>query len=123
MTAKEFILQKSKEFSIPKKKILKTKDIGRKGHLIHVIEARTFMKQYDTERKVFVIERIKLIEEVGKVVEKKKIGSIQYRFGYYIIGKIGNREGKWTWGQFCPIIPDKDFWKLIELAKKEKTFL
>jgi hypothetical protein len=72
---------------------------------------------------VFLIERIKLLEEIDKVVEKKIIGSIQYGFGYYVIGKNGNKDGKWTWGQFCPIIPKPDFWKLIDLAIKEKMIL
>jgi len=123
MNVENFIKTKKVELMSLKKKIFKTKDVGRMGHRKHERLACTLMKQTDSQRKVFLIERIKLLEEIDKVVEKKIIGSIQYRFGYYVIGKNGNKEGKWTWGQFCPIIPESDLWKLIDLAVKEKTIL
>jgi hypothetical protein len=123
LKAEDFLKTKKVELMSPKKKIFKTKDVGRNGHRIYERQACTLMKQADSKRKVFIIERIKLLEEIGKVIEKKVIGSIQYRFGYYVIGKIGNKDGKWTWGQFCPIIPEPDLWELIDLAVKDKTIL
>ena len=50
-------------------------------------------------------------------------GDIEYRIGYYIVGKIGRAEDKWTWGQYCPIIPGHDLKKLLSNAKKEGTLL
>jgi hypothetical protein len=48
-----------------------------------------------------------------------KVGDIEYRIGYFIVGQIGRAKDKWIWGQFSPIIPQKDFKKLIDKAKKE----
>ena len=51
------------------------------------------------------------------------MGYQEYRIGYYIVGKNGNKTNKWTWGQFCPFIPTEDLPKLIEKAKNEGTIL
>ena len=70
--------------------------------------------------KVFVFERLEFHKsDVDENLGSKKEGDIEYRIGYFIIGKIKKRESKWTWGQFCPVIPKDDFDKLIKLAKKE----
>ncbi|MBI5729204.1 MAG: hypothetical protein HY983_03125 [Candidatus Magasanikbacteria bacterium] len=52
-----------------------------------------------------------------------KVGDVEYRFGYYIVGKIGKAKNKWWWGQSCPIIPHKDLSKLLEKAKSEGVLL
>ena len=105
-------------------KIIKPKDIGRKTRLIFTIEQRTFYQQSNLPEKVFFIEKLRK----GRVNKKKlayphawKDGEIEYRLGYYIIGRIGSRRGKWTFGQYCPILPKKDLIKLIKKAKQEKT--
>ncbi len=121
-SAKEFIKKKKDELP----KIITPKDIGRKTCLRFEIQARTFLSQNNLPEKLFFIERLKKLK-----VEKEKLayphawqeGDIEYRIGYYIIGQIGKRKGKWTFGQFCPIIPQKDLFKLINQAKKEKTIL
>ena len=35
-------------------------------------------------------------------------GDIDYRFGYYMVGRRGRAAGRWTWGQFSPHIPHAD---------------
>lgn len=101
------------------------KDIGRKGRHAFVREAWTFMPQYNLPEKVFVIERLRKVKIEGRIVHKLtgRNGDIEYRLGYFIVGKIGFMRGHWAWGQFCPIIPAKDFKKLLAKAKKEKTIL
>jgi len=89
------------------------KDITRTKKNYFVREAWTFMPQYNYDEKVFVVERLR----------KEEDDKIEYRLGYYIVGKIGRANGKWIWGQFCPIIPKEDFFKLIDKAKKEKTII
>lgn len=83
------------------------------------------MPQHNLSEKVFVFERLKRIEIEGQITHTKnrELGDIEYRFGYYVIGKNGIKKDKWTWGQFCPLIPTKDFQKLYELAKEKGVIL
>lgn len=118
MTADEFINFKSAKFM--KGYLIKVKDISRKGFHYWKREAWTFMTQSNYKSKVFVVERL---NRVGSDIEGQKIGDLEYRFGYYIIGRIGKAKGRWTWGQFCPLIPIEDFNKLIQKAKKDQTIL
>ncbi|MFA4890886.1 MAG: hypothetical protein WC604_00830 [Candidatus Gracilibacteria bacterium] len=121
-TSSQFIARKNLEFK--KKKQIKMKDISRKGFHYFEREAWTFMPQYNLEEKVFVIERLRRLKIDGGTVHKLlKTGDIEYRIGYYIIGKNGRVKGKWTWGQFCPMIPQKDFKKLIDQAIKDKVII
>jgi hypothetical protein len=122
MKSEEFILKKKQEV-LDHKATYTSKDIGRNGKKHWIIEARTMMLQTNHTEKVFVFERMKYDKSEGIITKKVKTGSIQYRIGYYIVGKIGRMNGKWTWGQYCPTIPIEDFDKLISLAKKEKTLL
>ena len=75
------------------------------------------MPQSNLDEKVFVIERIRKENYEGKLARQKlwKKGEVEYRIGYYIVGKIGRAKGKWVWGQFCPMTPARDlknFWEL-----------
>jgi len=63
--------------------------------------------QGDNPKKVFILEEI-FFED----------GKKEIRVGYYIIGAKGRMEGKWLWGEFCPIFPKADLEKLIEKAKE-----
>lgn len=47
-----------------------------------------------------------------------KDGREEFRLGYYMIGKRGNKLGKWTWGQYCPMVPKEDFEAIIKEAIK-----
>jgi hypothetical protein len=117
----QFIKRKDQQFR--KGKLISTKDIGRQARHYWEREAWTFMPQYNLKEKVFVIERLRRVRVEGTSAHPKtaKTGNIEYRIGYYIIGKNGRAKGKWTWGQFCPFIPGPDFPKLITKAKKEGT--
>lgn len=126
LSAKQFIEQKEEQFKkdLEKKKLIGMKDISREGKHGFLREAWTFMIQHNLEAKVFVIERLRRAEIRGTTVHKKiKIGDIEYRVGYYIVGHIRNAKGRWVWGQFCPLIPQEDFNKLIQKARKEKTII
>ncbi len=125
MTAQEFIKRKKQQFWQDKDKLIGMKDIGRKGRFYFIKEAMTLMIQSNLDKKVFVVERLRKEKSDGIITHKNsnKIGDIEYRVGYYIVGKIGRAKNKWIWGQFCPLIPREDFDKLILKAKKEKTIL
>jgi len=123
-TYKDFIKRKNLEFKKGKSSI-SMKDIGRKGRNFFLREAWTFLPQSNLPNKVFVLERLRKEGFSGKLAygNSWKKGDIEYRIGYFIVGKTGRRKDKWVWGQFCPMIPQKDFKKLIEKAKKEKIVL
>lgn len=107
-----------------KKVLIKMKDISRNGFYFFEREAITYMPQYNLKEKYYVIERMKLVKTEGVITNKNnKIGDIEYRIGYYIVGKIGRGKNRWMWGQFCPMIPDDDFTKLFKKAEKERVIL
>ncbi|MCX6268332.1 MAG: hypothetical protein NTW16_13390 [Bacteroidetes bacterium] len=121
-TRQEFILKKKQEV-IDGKAVCTSKDIARNGKRKWIIEARTMMVPINHSEKVYVFERMKFDREEGITTKKVKKGTVQYRIGYFIVGKIGKMNGKWTWGQYCATIPIEDFDNLISLARKEKTLL
>ena len=57
-------------------------------------------------------EKFILLQEIIFPDNKKEV-----RIGYYIIGKKGNKKGKWVWGQFATFLPKKDLKKLIKKAE------
>lgn len=124
-SCKEFIHRKNAQFEheLKASKAVSMKDIGRKGRHKFVREAWTFMQQYNLPEKVFIIERLRKVGIDGRVVHKRtqKNGEIEYRIGYFIVGKIGFMRGKWAWGQFCPLIPATDLKKLLKKAEREGT--
>jgi len=130
---KDFIERTEKKFKDNLEAYNKTKndiylrwlpDINRKGKYGCLREAWTFMVQHNIEEKIFIIEKFKTVKIIEPIThEKLKIGEIEYRFGYYMVGKNGNRINKWTWGQSCPIIPQEDFSKLIKKAREEETII
>lgn len=123
-TAEEFIERKIRIFQTEKEnnRIKKIRDINDGASHHFVREAWTFMRQWNHPEKVFVIERFARRDIVGDYNNKQlKIGNKEYRFGYFIIAKKGNANGKWWWGQSCPLIPIEDLEKLFAKAKKEGT--
>ena len=124
LNAEQFIEKKKRQFEIEKNRIFKVKDISREGYHFWKKEAITLMKQSNYEEKVFVIERVKFVRTEGNIESKHRENSkVEYRIGYFIVGKIGKRAGHWTWGQYCPFIPIEDFEKLIKRARDEGTIL
>ena len=120
-TSKDFIKRKSLQFQ--RDLLIPMKDIGRKGSHLFKREAWTFMPQSGLPEKVFVLERLRKVKHTGRPAYRKdnKAGRIEYRIGYFIIGRNGNRKGKWTWGQYCPLIPQKDFKRLIKKGLTDGT--
>jgi len=122
-TYQQFIKRKKEQFEEERERAIKMKDIGRKGKIVFKKEAWTFLVQHNLPQKVFIIERLRKEKYEGRNAYPKswKVGDIEYRICYYIVGKNGKAKNKWVWGQFCPLIPHKDFDKLIKKAKKEGT--
>jgi len=125
-TSEEFIKRKEKEFEEKKEEGIKIaiKDIDRKTKIFFVREAWTFMIQYNLNKKVFIVERLKkFTADRSKMAypESWIEGDIEYRVGYYIVGRNGRVKNRWVWGQFCPLIPKVDFNKLIKKARDEGT--
>lgn len=122
MTANEFIKKKEKEWQ--GSNTVRTKNISRTYKVLWVREAFTFMVQSNYPEKVFVIERLRKQSFIeGKPNTNDEIGAVEYRIGYYILGKIGRANGKWVWGQFCPLIPAGDLTKLFNKAKIDGTII
>ena len=61
--------------------------------------------QKTNERVYFCLQRIRF-----------DYGAVEYRLGYYIIGKKPSRKDKWVWGQYCPLIPKEDFEAILAEA-------
>lgn len=126
-TSKKFITRKKEQFQKELKngKPIGMKDIGRKGKHFFTREAWTFLQQYNLPEKVFLIERLRKHGYSGELAHMNfwKKDEVEYRIGYYIVGKIGHAKGRWICGQFCPFIPEKDFVKLMEKAHEEKTII
>jgi hypothetical protein len=133
ITAMEFISQR--KLKIENDLQIKMKDIGGDTKRDFTIEASTFLicKHLSSEGqpfKIFIFERLRAQKPDGKVSyntweskKNAKYPNIEYRFGYFIIGKNGKRAGRWTWGQFCPMIGHNDFINLIDLAHEEGVIL
>jgi len=120
-----FIRRKSAEFEERRmqRKPIKTKDIGRKGKQLWLREAWTFMPQRNLRRrKIFVVERFRKAGYEGTTANPYRKG-VEYRIGYFVLGRIGRMRNHWTWGQYCPFIPKRDLPKLLAKAQKEGTLL
>jgi hypothetical protein len=82
----EFIDKKQKK--IADKKSIKMKDISRKGDHFFECEAFTYLRQHNGQDKCFFFERLRRIEVKGtKANPLTRIGDIEYRISYYIVGK------------------------------------
>jgi len=81
------------------------------------------MPHYNVSEKVLVIERLRKIKYEGRLARRSVVraGDIEYRIGYHVFGRIGQMRGRWASGQFCPLIPQRDFPKLLRKAKRERT--
>ena len=123
-TVSQFIKRKDAQFKT-EKALIPMKDIGRRGKFYFKREAWTFLPQHNLPEKVFVFERLRKVKFSGTISYGSawKNGEIEYRIGYFIVGRIRSARGRWVWGQFCPLIPAADFERLIRKAKDEKVIL
>lgn len=125
-SAHDFIERKSRQWELAREAgAVRTKDIGRRGVHGWVREAWTWHVQHNYPEKVLVIERLRSLGVTGErsVTAGAELGDIEYRFGYYIVGRIGRAAGRWTWGQFSPLIPHEDLAGLLAKARSEGTLL
>jgi hypothetical protein len=76
------------------------------------IEDEIIRRQGNSDRKIIVLQKMRLIEE----------GRIEYRFGYYMIGMKPRAKGRWVWGQFCLLIPERDLTALLAEAERRGWF-
>jgi hypothetical protein len=109
LTAEEFIARKNAEWATQRERrqYRRFKDIGRKGFHCWLRDAWTFRVQPNLREKVHSIERWRLAAFEGEIVHAgSALGDYEYRPGYWIVGKNGNKDGVWTWGQFAPLIPE-----------------
>lgn len=99
-SARAFIERKNLEFK--KMKPIIMKDISRNGHHTFYRRYWTFMQQSNLAQKVFIIERLERKEILGETGYGKKlaVGDIEYRIGYYIVGKIGTKKTNGLGGNF-----------------------
>jgi hypothetical protein len=124
-TAEEFIERKSRQWEDERDAVLRFKDIGRKGSHDWVREAWTWHIQGNYREKVLVIERMRHVGRTGErgFAGGADEGDLEYRFGYYIVGRNGRAAGRWVWGQFSPLIPRADLSLLLAEARREGTIL
>lgn len=122
-TAAEFIERKSAEWQATQGQPVRTKDVGREGWHRWSREAWTLLPQHNHAEKVLVIERWRLVSLEGIRAHEggAEAGDIEYRFGYYIVGRIGRAAHRWTWGQFSPLIPHPDLQRLLDKAGADGT--
>jgi len=69
-----------------------------------------------------------IVDEIQESQNEEKVICLQLlefenkrkelRLGYYIIGKKPRMRGRWVWGQFCTMIPQKIFRMVINKAIK-----
>lgn len=62
-------------------------------------------------------EKVLLLQRLGKVDLQE---NEMLRFCYYIIGKTGNKKGRWTWGQYAPFVSIADFTEIISEATRRR---
>lgn len=68
--------------------------------------------QSNAKHKIIVLQKLKFHDN----------NEIQLRLGYYILGKLLRMKGKWTWGQYAPFLPLKDFKTIYNKALKKGWF-
>lgn len=125
-SAEQFIVRKSQEWETTRgQPKIRTKDIGRRGFHRWRREAWTFHIQHNLPQKVFVFERLRHFEVSGEQAYSggARCDDIEYRIGYYMVGRNGRAVDRWTWGQFCPFVPVADWDILLQKARAEGTLL
>jgi len=67
---------------------------------------------YPEPHKLITFQKLRLEEE----------NRIEFRLGYYMIGVKLGAKGRWVWGQYALMIPEKDFKVILKEAQKRKWF-
>jgi hypothetical protein len=124
-TASDFIARKSAEWERERArgKLIRMKDVNREAVHVYRRDAWTFLVQDTYPEAVNVLERLTHLETIGVPAVPMKLPAAEYRLGYFIVGRIGRASGKWTWGQFSPIMSAGDLELIVEKARAEGTLL
>jgi hypothetical protein len=99
------------------------KDVNREAIHVYRRDAWTFLVQATYAEAVTVLERLTHLETIGAPAVPMELPAAEYRLGYFIVGRIGRASGKWTWGQFSPIMSAGDLERIVEKARAEGTLL
>lgn len=84
--------------------------LGTKRYII--IEDEILVIQSNAPHKLITFQKLRLEEE----------NRIEFRLGYYMIGVKTGAKGRWVWGQYALMIPEKDFKVILKEARKRKWF-
>jgi hypothetical protein len=124
-TASDFIVRKSAEWERERSggKLIQMKDVNREAIHVYRRDARTFLVQNTYAEAVNVLERLTHLETIGTPAVPMKLLAAEYRLGYFIVGRIGKASGRWTWGQYSPIMSAGDLERIVEKARVEGTLL
>lgn len=124
-SADEFIVRKDAAWARERArgKLVRMKDVNREALHIYRRDAWTFLVQDTYAEAVNVLERLTHLETIGSPAVPLKLPATEFRLGYFIVGRIGSRSGKWTWGQFSPIMSAGDLERIVEKARAEGTLL
>ena len=79
------------------------------GHFYFAIVDEFHIQQSNLPTKRIYLQQIKFESD----------GHVEFRLGYYIIGKRPAMRGRWVWGQFATMIPIADFRRIINRAERE----
>ena len=99
---------------------LPTSNIGRRRTIISqlgqrvklVIEDEIVRRQSTAPNKAIVFQKIRFEED----------GRVEFRFGYYMIGRKAGAKGRWVWGQYALLIPKRDLRYLLKKAQSKGWF-
>lgn len=124
-TAVEFIVRKSAEWELERTRgtLLRMKDVNREAVHAYRRDAWTFLVQDTYAEAVNVLERLTHLQVIGTPAVSMKLPATEYRLGYFIVGRIGRASGKWTCGQFSPIMSAGDLERIVQSARAEGTLL
>lgn len=124
-SADEFIARKSAEWQrdLELGRLIRMKDVGREAVHFYQREAWTFLAQDTYAEAVNVLERLTHLRTVGTPAVAMTLPAVEYRIGYWIVGRMGIKAGVWTWGQSAPIMSDGDLERIIGKARAEGTLI
>ena len=82
---------------------------GEKRHF--TIEDEIRKTQSNKKDKIIVLQKLRFQDN-----------EVVLRLGYYIVGKLPKMKNKWTWGQYAPFIPIRDFKSIYRTVLKKSWF-
>jgi hypothetical protein len=99
---------KPPNFETTKGRTVTVRDPVSQAETHFVIEDEIWTHQTDSPDKIIILQKCRYADSTA----------VEYRLGYYIIGKKGRMLGKWRWGRFATFVPVADFQSLVNEAKR-----